>query len=146
MVEISKSQEVKAPIESVWKLISDLDNEHKNWSMLKDVKITSRTENSIERQVKIRRGPMGEAKSVQNLSIDPSKRLTMLTLTDGPMIGTRKIILTKLGAGRTKIDVNWDFDMKGIPGFAKGFASDSVAHVTDNALEEIAKEAEAMQK
>ena len=143
MIEINKAQEAKAPVEAVWKLIADLDNEHKNWSLLRDVKILNRTDNSVEREVKIRRGPMGQAKSLQTLTVDPLKKSTMLTLTRGPMLGTRKISLSKLNRDQTKIDVNWKFEMKGVPRFALGFVKDSVSEVTEKSLAEIAEQASA---
>ena len=141
LIEINRSQEVQAPIEAVWKLISDLDNEHKNWSLLRDVKTLSKTDNSVEREVKIRRGPMGEAKSVQTLVVDSTKKSTTLMMTKGPMLGTRSIVLTKLSKDRTKVDVNWKFEMKGVPGFAMGFVKDSISEVTEKALTQIAEEA-----
>jgi carbon monoxide dehydrogenase subunit G len=141
MIEINKSQEIQAPVDVVWKLVADLDNEHKDWSLLRDVKTLSKTDNSVEREVKIRRGPMGEAKSVQTLVVDSAEKSTMLTITKGPMLGTRKIILNKLSQGRTKVDVNWAFEMKGVPGFAMGFVKDNIAGVTEEALSKIAEEA-----
>lgn len=141
MIEINKTQEVQAPMEAVWKVVADLDNEHKTWPFLRDVKILGKTDNSIEREVKIRRGPMGEAKSVQTLVVDLSDRSTTLTMTKGPMLGRRKIVLTKLSEERTKIVVNWEFEMKGVPGFAMGFVKDNIADVTDKALSKMAEEA-----
>jgi carbon monoxide dehydrogenase subunit G len=141
MIAIDKSQEARAPVESVWKIIADLDNEHRLWPFLKDVKILGRTENSIEREVKVRRGPMGEAKSVQTLVAHPVKRSTTLTMTRGSMLGTRKISLSKLSEDATRIDVNWEFEMKGVPGFAMGFVKDNIADVTEKALSQIAEEA-----
>ena len=142
MVEISKSGEAKAPVGSVWSVISDLENEHKQWPLLRDVKILSRTETSIEREVSIRRGPMGDAKSVNTLTLDPAAKSTTLTLTKGPMLGTRTIALTDLGDGRTRIDVEWEFEMKGVPGFAMGFVKDNISDVTEKSLAEIAGKAE----
>src|SRR5579862_9737200 len=142
MVEIEKSQEVNASIDFVWKLVSDLDNEHKSWSFLKDVKQLRKTENSIEREAKVRRGPMGEAKSLQTLTIHPSKKSTELSLTKGPMLGARKIALSDLGDGRTKIDLSWKFEMKGVPGFEVGFVKDNLSEVTEKSLKAIAQEAE----
>ena len=142
MIEINKSQEVQAPVEAVWRRVADLENEHKDWPFLRDVQILSRTDNSIEREVKIHRGgPMGEAKSVQILTVDPVENSTTLTLTNGPMLGKRKILLSRLSEGRTKIDVSWEFEMKGIPEFAKVFVKENVSEVTENALTQIAKEA-----
>ena len=62
MIEIDKSLEVKAPIESVWELVGDMDNEHNNWHVPKDVKVLKKTGDSVEREVKIPRGPMGDVK------------------------------------------------------------------------------------
>ena len=142
MIEISKSQEVLAPVDAVWNLVADLINEHKNWSLLSDVKILSRTGDTVKREVKIRRGPMGEERSVQTLSVDSLKRSTVLALTKGSMLGTRKIVLIKLSEDQTRVDVNWEFQMKGVPGFAMGFVKDNVSDVTEKALMKIKQDAE----
>jgi carbon monoxide dehydrogenase subunit G len=146
MIEIDKGVEVGAPIEVVWTAVSDLENEHRPWEFLRDVKLLDKTENSIRREVKIRRGPMGEATSVQTLKVDPVKRSTTLSLTDGPMLGDRTLLVSSLGEGRTSIKVHWEFEMKGVPGFAKGFVKDNVSEATTHALAEIASQAEAAAK
>ena len=142
MIEKSKSQEVEAPVEAVWKLVSNLEEEQKYWQILRNVKILSKKENSVEREATIKRGPMGEAKSFQTLVIDPSKKTTTLTMTKGPMLGTRKLVLSEIGKDRTKINVSWEFQMKGVPGFALGFVEDNISEVTEKALEMIALQAE----
>ncbi len=146
MIEIIKSQEVEAPPEKVWKLIADPDDEKRYWPDLKNVKILSRKENVVEREATIRRGPMGEAKSLQTLVVNPELKSSILTMTSGPMLGTRKIELSLVGVGRTKIDVNWEFQMKGVPGFALRFIKQNISDSTDKALSEIAKDAEALRK
>src|ERR1017187_236092 len=138
MVEINKSKEAQAPIEVVWKAISDVEGEQKYWPVLKNVKILGRNGNTIEREATIRRGPMGEAKSTQTLVIDPQEKSTSLKMTKGPMLGTRKIALSSVSKERTKIDVSWQFDMKAVPGFALGFVKDNISEATDKALTEIA--------
>ena len=142
MIQITKTQDANASVERVWEQISDLETEHKNWPLLRDVKILRKTINSIEREVKIRRGPMGEAKSVQLLSIDAAKKTTTLKMTKGPMLGTRKIELIELGKDQTKIDVSWEFELKGVPGFAIGFVQDNISEVTEKSLAQIARLAE----
>lgn len=139
MIEIDKSSEVNASIGSVWKLVGDLDNEHKNWPILKDVRVIKKQENSLEREVKIPRGPLGDAKSLQTLVVDPVKKLTTLTMTKGPMLGSRKILLDELGENKTKIKVYWSFEMKGVPGFALGFVKDNISDATEKALQLLAK-------
>ncbi len=109
MIEIAKSQEAPAPVEKVWQLIGDLENEQKYWTVLRNVKILNKKDSlTVEREATIRRGPMGEAKSIQLLSLDPAKKTSTLTMTKGPMLGSRKISLTSVDDGKkTKIDVNW---------------------------------------
>ena len=143
MIEIDKSQEISAPIESVWQIIGDLENEQKHWDALRKVRILSRKDEfTVQREASIRRGPMGEAKSIQTLTIDPKQKVSTLTMTDGPMLGTRKILLASDDNGKkTKIDVIWRFELKGIPGFAQGFVKDNISNVTEKALAAIAEEA-----
>ena len=66
---------------------------------------------------------------------------TTLTMTKGPMLGTRKIVLKKVGRNETVIDVDWKFDMKGVPEFALGFVKDNISGATEKALAQIADEA-----
>lgn len=141
MIEISKSKETKAKIESVWQIISDLENEQKYWSALKSVKILKKKDNEIEREATVRRGPMGYAKSLQTLVLNPKERTSTLTMKEGPMLGTRRMALREIGKDRTRIDVVWEFDMKGVPGFAQGFVKDSMSDITESALSQIAEKA-----
>src|SRR5579871_2815743 len=103
MIEINKSLATRAPIGVVWKAISDADEERKYWSVLKNVKILSRKGNTTEREATIRRGPMGEAKSLHTLVIEPEEKTTVLKMTKGPMLGTRKITLSSLNKETTMI-------------------------------------------
>ncbi len=142
MIDIKQSQEVHAPVETVWKIFADLENEHKYWDALRSVKILSRKENEIDREVKIPRGPLGEAKSLQRLVVDSDTKSSTLLMTKGPMLGTRKIALQKISGKGTRIDVHWEFEMKGVPSFALGFVRNNISEVTTKALAQIAKEAE----
>src|SRR5271166_2618978 len=134
MIEINKNKELQTPIDTVWEAISDVEGELKYWPILRNVKILRRDGNTIEREATIRRGPLGEAKSTQTLVIEPQDKSTVLRMTKGPMLGTRKIALSSLDKGRTKIDVIWQFEMKGVPGFALGFVKDNISDATEKAL------------
>lgn len=142
VIQIIKSKEAKAPVERVWAIVADLDNEHRPWSVLRSVKVLNKTNDTLEREVKIQRGPMGEAKSTQTLTADRGRLTTTLNMTKGPMLGTRKIGLTKVGENETKIDVDWKFEMKGVPSFALGFVKANISGATEKALAQIAQEAE----
>jgi len=141
MIEINKSRDVSSPSERVWETISSLENERKYWPSLKNIKILSRNGNIIEREATIPRGPLGDAKSLQTLVLNPKKSI-FLTMTKGPMLGTRKIILDSLNEDKTRIDITWEFELKGIPGFAQGFVKENISQATDEALNRIGEETE----
>jgi len=139
MIQIQKSQEMSAPMERVWALISNTDDDQKYWLVLKDIKVLSKTENKIEREAMISRGPLGNAKSSQTLILNPSEKSISLSLTRGPMLGTRKIVLSPLGSDKTKMDVDWEIEMRGVPGFSLGFVKENISDVTEKALKKIAE-------
>jgi len=68
--------------------------------------------------------------------------MSTLTMTDGPMLGTRKVVLNSVDGKKTKIDVSWKFELKGIPGFAQGFVKDNISDVTEKAIATIAQDSE----
>ncbi len=106
MIEINKSQEVTAPVEKVWKLVSDSRMSKSTWTVLRNVKILSKKDNStVEREATIRRGPMDRQK-VCRLFLSIPVKIETLTMTDGPMLGTRKIVLNSVDEKKTKIEVS----------------------------------------
>ena len=140
-MKIVKSREVASSVDRVWDAISNLDNERKHWSIIKDIRILRRDGNTIEREATIMRGPIGNVKSLQTLILEP-KKSTVLTITKGPLIGTRKILLNSLGKKMTRIDVLWEFELEGIPEFAHSFVKNNVSRVTKDALTAIAEDVE----
>ena len=123
-----------------------MENEQRYWPALKNIKIRSRNGNTIEREATVGPpktfGPFGNAKSLQTLVLDPENKLSTLTMTKGPMLGTRKIVLRSVGEKETRVDVSWEYEMKGVPGFAQGFVKDNISEVTEGALAQIAREAQ----
>ena len=110
MIEIKKTLEVSASPEKVWSLVGDLEHEQRYWSSLRDVKILKTIDDhTVEREAKIKRGPMGEAKSFQTLSLDAPQKTSTLSMTKGPMLGTRKIALIEVDGSKTRIEASWQF-------------------------------------
>ena len=140
-MKIVKSREVASSLDQVWDAISNLDNERKHWSIIKDIRILRRDGDTIEREATIMRGPMGNVESLQTLILMP-KASTILRMTKGPLVGTRKILLNSLGKKLTRIDVIWEFELEGIPEFAHSFVKNNVSRVTENALTAIAGDVE----
>ena len=141
MMKIAMSREVSSPVDRVWDAISNLDYEKKHWSVIKDIRILRRVGNTIEREATIMRGPMGNVKSLQTLILEP-RASTILRMTSGPLIGTRKILLKSLGKKMTRIDVIWEFELEGVPEFAHSFVKNNISRVTKNALTAIAEDVE----
>src|ERR671917_2469698 len=61
--EIKANREISSPIDQVWNVVSDIDNEAKYWSTFKGIKNISTatinmTANTTEREVTIEAGPL----------------------------------------------------------------------------------------
>jgi uncharacterized protein YndB with AHSA1/START domain len=146
--EIKASREISAPIDQVWNVVSDVDNETKYWSTFKAIKninttSINMTSNTTEREVTIQTGPLGETITHQFVTVNPEQFVVETNITEGPVTGTRVLILSpSSNANATKIDVLWNVDMSGIPIFGKGFAKDGIMRTTEEALGRIAAEVE----
>ncbi len=98
--------------------------------------------NTIEREVTITRGKFGDVKSLQTIIIDPKEKSITVNMTKGPMLGTRKTALDFLSEDKTKIEITWEFEMKGLPKFTPGNVEDSISKTTEKGLAKIAEDAE----
>jgi hypothetical protein len=52
------------------------------------------------------------------------------------------MVLTPSGEDGTRIDVTWEFELSGIPGFANSFVKNNISTITENALTRIVEDAE----
>ncbi|MGC2308918.1 MAG: hypothetical protein WA461_10975, partial [Nitrososphaeraceae archaeon] len=71
--EIKVSREVSAPIDKVWNIVSDIDNESKYWSIIKNIKNINKIDNMTEREVIVQAGPGGDTKTHQFVNVDPEQ-------------------------------------------------------------------------
>ncbi len=146
--EIKASREISAPINQVWNVVSDIDNETKYWSTFKTIKninmtATNMTANTTEREVTLVTGPLGETITHQFVTVNPQQFVVETNITEGPVTGTRVLTLSpSSNANATRIDVFWNVDMSGIPIFGRGFAKDGIMRTTEEALSNIAAEVE----
>jgi uncharacterized protein YndB with AHSA1/START domain len=148
--EIKVSREIYAPIDQVWNVVSDIDNETKYWSTFKAIKninmtAINMTANTTEREVTLATGPFGETITHQFVTVNPEKFVVETNITQGPVIGTRTLTLSpsSSNSNATKIDAFWNVDMSGIPIFGRGFAKEGIMRTTEEALNNIAAEVEA---
>jgi uncharacterized protein YndB with AHSA1/START domain len=146
--EIKASREISAPIDQVWNVVSDIDNETKYWSTFKAIKninmtASNMTANTTEREVTLVTGPLGETVTHQFVTVNPEQFVVETNITEGPVTGNRILALSpSSNANATRIDVFWNVDMSGIPIFGKGFAKDGIMRTTEEALGRIAAEVE----
>ena len=146
--EIKASREISSPIDQVWNVVSDIDNETKYWSTFKAIKninmtAINMTANTTEREVTLVTGPLGETVTHQFVTVNPEQFVVETNITEGPVTGNRILTLSpSSNANATRIDVFWNVDMSGIPIFGKGFAKDGIMRTTEEALSNIAAEVE----
>jgi uncharacterized protein YndB with AHSA1/START domain len=146
--EIKASREISAPIDQVWNVVSNIDNETKYWSTFKTIKninmtAINMTSNTTEREVTLQTGPLGETITHQFVTVNPEQFVVETNITEGPVIGTRVLTLSpSSNINATMIDVFWNVDLSGIPIFGRGFAKDGITRTTEDALSNIAAEVE----
>jgi uncharacterized protein YndB with AHSA1/START domain len=147
--EIRAAREIPSPIDQVWNVVSDIDNETRYWSTFKAIKNINTvpinmTSNTTEREVTIEAGPFGDTVTHQFVTVNPEQFVIKTNITEGPVTGTRTLTLTASSSSTnaTKIDVLWNVDLSGIPPFGRGFAKDGILRTTEESLTNIAAELE----
>ena len=138
MISINANVEVRASLDKVWDIVSDVDRDAEYWSGLSSAKTIRRDGNVIEREVTV--GFMGH-KGHQIVKLYP-KTSVDIEMTDGPLVGSRKITLSPLGNTKTKIEASWHFTFSKVPIFARAFVKSQIENVTKESLEKISLEAE----
>ena len=137
MVEINASREVPAPLDRIWDVVSDVDSEPRYWRDLHAVYNVLRNGNVIEREVTV---GFRNSKGRQIVELHPKKSIEV-TLTEGPMIGTRIMTLIPSSDETTKVNVSWDVKLSGIPLLFRGVVRERIAEGTKEALDRIARAA-----
>ena len=138
MAIINASREVSAPVDRIWNIVADVDNEPKYWRGTKTVKNISKAENKIEREVTI---AFKDSKCRQTVLLTPKKSVEIM-ITQGPIRGTKTVLLDPLDNHKTRIDVVWNVKLTGFLGLFTGVVKRHIAEGTDEALFRIAKAVE----
>jgi carbon monoxide dehydrogenase subunit G len=142
--EVKVDREISAPIDKVWNIVSNVDNETKYWPTFKAIKNIDVRDNTTEREVTITAGPLGDTKTHQFVTVNPEQFEVLTNITEGPFTGTRLLTLSPSTDvnGTTMADVIWQMDLSGIPVIGQGFAKDGIKQTTEAALDNIAQELE----
>jgi carbon monoxide dehydrogenase subunit G len=137
MATIDTSIEIKAPIDKVWDIISDLDSEPKFWRGTKETKIISRDGNVITREIII---AFRDSKCMQKITLVPKERIHA-EFTEGIIKGSKTLNLKSKDDG-SLLEANWDVKMSGLAGMFTGMIKKHIRSGTEQAIESIKKQAE----
>ena len=138
MITINTSREISASLDRIWNIIADVDNEPKYWHGTKTVKNISRDNNRIEREVTI---AFKDSKCRQTVLLNPNKSVEII-ITEGPIKGTKTVMLHPLDNSKTRIDVVWKIKLTGFLSVFSGMVKGHISKGTDEALVRIAEAVE----
>ena len=137
MAEIETSIEINAPIEKVWDLVSDIDNEPKFWKGTKEVHNISKEGNVVKREIII---AFRDQKCQQTVTLYPKERI-VAEFTKG-IIDGKKTVELKSQENHTRLDAKWDIRLTGIMGMFTGMVKKHIKDGTDLALQNLKNELE----
>jgi len=137
MAIIDTSIDINAPVDRVWDIISDLDNEPKFWRGTKETRIISRDGNVVTREITI---AFRDSKCMQKITIQPKEKI-YAEFTKGIIKGSKTLIL-KPKNDSSLLEANWDVKMSGLAGMFTGMIKKHIRSGTEQALESIKQKAE----
>ena len=137
MATIDVSVDISAPIDKVWDIISDLDNEPKFWKGTKESRTISKDGNVVIREIII---AFRDSKCMQKITLYPKEKI-YAEFTDGILKGSKTLNL-KSKENSLWLEVEWDIKMTGLAGMFTGMIKRHVKGGTEQALELIKLEAE----
>ena len=137
MAEINTSVDITASVDTVWNIISDLDNEPKFWKGTKETRTISKDGNEITREIII---AFKDSKCMQKIMLQPKEKIHA-EFTKGIIKGSKTLSLKPNGNDLT-LEANWDIKLSGLAGMFTGMIKKHVKSGTEQALESIKLEAE----
>jgi len=137
MAIIDTSIDINAPVDRVWDIISDLDNEPKFWRGTKETRIISRDGNVVTREITI---AFRDSKCMQKITIQPKEKI-YAEFTEGIIKGSKTLNL-KPKDDSSLLEANWDVKMSGLAGMFTGIIKKHIRSGTEQALESIKQKAE----
>jgi len=137
MTVIQASVDIKASIDEVWAIVSDLDNEPKFWKGIKKIRNISKEGNLINREVII---AFRDQKCVEEITLYPKEKI-QIVFTKGIIKGTKTINLNRKES-ITQLDAIWDIKLSGMMGMFTGMVKKHIKSGTEQALQSIKQEVE----
>jgi len=137
MAIIEVEVEISAPIDKVWEIVSDMDNEPKFWRGTKEVRNISKNANTINREVTI---VFRDQKCLQEVKLEPKEKI-QVKFTKGVINGEKIITLIPKGE-KTLLRTVWDVKLSGIMGVFTGIIKNHIKSGTEQAMQSIKAELE----
>ena len=137
MATIVVQTEIKATIEKVWEVISDIDNEPEFWKGTKKVKTLSVEGDIIKREITI---AFRDQKCLQEIQLKPKKAIKA-KFTKGILDGTKIIILTPKN-NSVILETSWDIKLSGMMNMFTGVIKNHIKSGTEQAMNSIKEEIE----
>jgi ribosome-associated toxin RatA of RatAB toxin-antitoxin module len=135
LVLIHTSRDVRATLDSVWNVISDIDREPEFWHGTKSIKNISKTGNTVEREVVI---AFRNSKCREIVKLDNKKSIN-IEIIEGPIRGSKNITLRTIKNHITRIDAEWDIKLSGFYGIFTAMIKKHILKGTEEALERISE-------
>jgi len=140
MAQIKASIEINAPVDKVWDVISEIDNDPKFWSAITSIRNISRENNEVKREVILAK----VNKCLQTVTLYPNEKVHT-EWTKGIIKGTKDLILTSKNS-TTHLEAVLDYKFSGMAGFMSGKITKDIQKETERAVESIKEKAEGVDK
>jgi hypothetical protein len=140
MPKIARSIEIQANKDIVWKIISDLGNEPDYWYGTKEVRIISKNDLTVEREITQN---FRNHKIMQKIVLHPSDFMEIDYLK-GLTEGKKTLTIEQTSENSVVLRVFWDIHFSGLFWFATPFITRHTTNGTEHALERIKSAAEAI--
>ena len=137
MATIVVQTEIKATIEKVWEVISNIDNEPEFWKGTKKVKTLSVEGDIIKREITI---AFRDQKCLQEIQLKPKKEIKA-KFTKGILEGTKIITLTPKN-DKVIMETSWEIKLSGMMNMFTSMIKNHIKSGTEQAMKSIKKEIE----
>ena len=137
MATIEVKVKINAPVEKVWTVVSDIDNEPKFWKGTKEVRNISKNGNNVQREVII---AFRDQKCMQEVTLDPMKKIHA-KFTKGIINGEKIISLIPEG-DQTILQTMWNIKLTGMMSMFTGMIKNHIKSGTEQAMQSIKEEIE----
>lgn len=140
VVQIKAAIEINAPLDKVWGVVSNLDNDSKFWTAITSIRNFSSENNEVKREVTLAK----TNKCLQTITLHPKEKIHT-EWTKGIIKGTKDIILTQRNDA-TYLEVVLDYKFTGVAGFMSGKITKDIQSETQRAVEFIKEKVEGVNK